>query len=819
MKQLTCEMCGGTDLIKQDGVFVCQNCGCKYSAEDAKTLIKKTNENIEDINDISKMVKDHIKESKNKLYILLAKDEIEVAKYHILEYLRDANYVVDDIFNDINFGDIHQDYAIIALFGGPITYHWTASSGYDREEVYTEYVEKCETVNGKTRFYKEPVTKTRIVTDWRPSSGTVSDYYSNSFIVNSTSFHNDASFRMHLQDKVHQKCKDAISLWEICKKSPDLEEKYDIINKQIPSTKNAAISLAERSSGSYNIPGDHYKDVHDTADFRLESFSIILYPIFKGEYKHKETVYKFSVDAIDGNQNSLSTEYPIQEDDKGKHELILSKAKSQKQDKIIKKQKSAKTVIGIGWGLSIPIMLSLVFKWAVDGKPSLIFPILILLGAIIWHFSFKSKFKNDISNIIRIEDQNIKRAKHAIENANQYKKELRQDKFIKYINDSGCEKFVELSNNYVAQKSKTDTKEVDNVLYSLNDYEKQERIKKKTKETSFPESCKVLWTFFIIGLFIGSGFFIATILNIFSPTSTKMTLGIIGTVAFSLSWLFFWLGNIKVKKLRSKEQLNTKRNKIASILGIVCMCMVISLGTLSIATPAIKKAQTYSQAEKLIASGDYVTAIALFDELNDVEKVNEYSNLAIEQQVAESKEVGRQTHIGSVITIGNYNAVVLDKETDRILIMLLSYNGSDSSRNLNTVYQKIYDLKSSSWETSSLRGFLNGAFLNEFQESINRLILETDLPNITQSGEDLGTTKDKVFLLSAVSDKHYIDAIIDNGMIINSTTFTRTPAGSTTVVSIDVDNYFDGTGNHYAMGEQEVSNSYYIRPCMWLDIS
>ena len=155
----------------------------------------------------------------------------------------------------------------------------------------------------------------------------------------------------------------------------------------------------------------------------------------------------------------------------------------------------------------------------------------------------------------------------------------------------------------------------------------------------------------------------------------------------------------------------------------------------------------------------------------------------------------------------------------RILIMLLRYSGNDPSRNLNTVYEKAYDYKSSSWESSSLRSFLNSSFLDEFPESINRLILEVDLPNITQSGEDLGTTKDKVFLLSAVSDKHYIDAIIDNGMIINSTTFTRTPASSTTVVSIDVANYFDGTGNHYAMGEQEVSNSYYIRPCMWLDIS
>lgn len=39
MKQLTCEMCGGTDLMKQDGVFVCQSCGCKYSVEEAKRMM------------------------------------------------------------------------------------------------------------------------------------------------------------------------------------------------------------------------------------------------------------------------------------------------------------------------------------------------------------------------------------------------------------------------------------------------------------------------------------------------------------------------------------------------------------------------------------------------------------------------------------------------------------------------------------------------------------------------------------------------------------------------------------------------------------
>mgnify|MGYP007097360640 FL=1 len=32
-------MCGGTDLIKQDGVFVCQYCGTKYSVEEARKMM------------------------------------------------------------------------------------------------------------------------------------------------------------------------------------------------------------------------------------------------------------------------------------------------------------------------------------------------------------------------------------------------------------------------------------------------------------------------------------------------------------------------------------------------------------------------------------------------------------------------------------------------------------------------------------------------------------------------------------------------------------------------------------------------------------
>ena len=39
MKSLVCEMCSSHDLVKQDGMYVCQACGTKYTVEEAKKLM------------------------------------------------------------------------------------------------------------------------------------------------------------------------------------------------------------------------------------------------------------------------------------------------------------------------------------------------------------------------------------------------------------------------------------------------------------------------------------------------------------------------------------------------------------------------------------------------------------------------------------------------------------------------------------------------------------------------------------------------------------------------------------------------------------
>ncbi len=39
MQAMVCELCGSNDIIKQDGYYVCQHCGTKYSVEEARKLL------------------------------------------------------------------------------------------------------------------------------------------------------------------------------------------------------------------------------------------------------------------------------------------------------------------------------------------------------------------------------------------------------------------------------------------------------------------------------------------------------------------------------------------------------------------------------------------------------------------------------------------------------------------------------------------------------------------------------------------------------------------------------------------------------------
>lgn len=67
MKALVCEMCGSQDVVKQDGLFVCQHCGTKYSVEEARKMMIEgtvridTSEEVRNLYELARRAK----ESKN----------------------------------------------------------------------------------------------------------------------------------------------------------------------------------------------------------------------------------------------------------------------------------------------------------------------------------------------------------------------------------------------------------------------------------------------------------------------------------------------------------------------------------------------------------------------------------------------------------------------------------------------------------------------------------------------------------------------------------------------------------------------------------
>lgn len=91
MKQLICEMCGSTDLTKQDGVFVCQTCGCKYSVEEAKKMM------VEGTVDVTgSTVKVDNSQELDNLYLLARRAKADynaenALKYYTMILVKDPN--------------------------------------------------------------------------------------------------------------------------------------------------------------------------------------------------------------------------------------------------------------------------------------------------------------------------------------------------------------------------------------------------------------------------------------------------------------------------------------------------------------------------------------------------------------------------------------------------------------------------------------------------------------------------------------------------------------------------------------------------------
>jgi DNA-directed RNA polymerase subunit M/transcription elongation factor TFIIS len=137
-------MCGGSDLVKQDGVFVCQNCGTKYSVEEAKNMMVEGAVTVEGTVAVEGTVKVDKSEELKKLYTLARRakesDNTENAvRYYTQIEMQDPDsweayfYLIYFKARVSKIGEIHKDCKNLSnCFSN--TFDLLASSTHDDEK-------------------------------------------------------------------------------------------------------------------------------------------------------------------------------------------------------------------------------------------------------------------------------------------------------------------------------------------------------------------------------------------------------------------------------------------------------------------------------------------------------------------------------------------------------------------------------------------------------------------------------------------------------------------------------------------------------------
>lgn len=244
----------------------------------------------------------------------------------------------------------------------------------------------------------------------------------------------------------------------------------------------------------------------------------------------------------------------------------------------------------------------------------------------------------------------------------------------------------------------------------------------------------------------------------------------------------------RIEEIKAKNEKNEKQLKrvVSIALPIICVCIAFVIVLTTVIIPQLK----YNKAMNLLESGDYDSAYALLEEINDNETIasskydraikcidsGDYESAYIllkDISYKDSKEkcadiktkynriLMRKASVGDKITFGTYKQdasngikdiewLVLAKENNKILV--ISDKALDYQQ-YNKTYEKI------TWEQCSLRKWLNDSFLNEaFSEEEQALIQHTTVSadkNPKYSTDSGNTTTDKVFLLSINEAEKY----------------------------------------------------------------
>lgn len=159
---------------------------------------------------------------------------------------------------------------------------------------------------------------------------------------------------------------------------------------------------------------------------------------------------------------------------------------------------------------------------------------------------------------------------------------------------------------------------------------------------------------------------------------------------------------------------------------------------------------------------------------------------------------------GDVVKFGPYEWLVLQKEDSKALV--IASDSIEQGIKYNETMARTY------WETSSLRAWLNGEFLERFSAEEQACILETESGDLRNPKFELdggNATVDKVFCFSAVEAK---ELMTDEQRKASVNWWIRTPG----YVSMHAVCVFADSGGVYLDGWMVNSGNVAVRPAMWI---
>lgn len=262
LKKIGCSNCGA-ELIFDPGTQMtnCNFCGSKFEIEKAKDEDITTPDGI-----------------------LPFKISKEVYETSVLSWLSEGDYTPDDILNSTIFESVNGVYLPMWFFKGRYNGNWSASSGYNRREEYSEWSES----------QKKMVRKSRTVTDWRPSSGQCSGQYSilafagkgKGIKSDVAEYAHGTSFNRGELKSYDPKYTMGFNLIEY---TLDEHDTWDTLGK---SQANAIVT----SDAQARVPGDKYKDFYVDALFDNEKPLRTYVPFWITNYKYNDKEFHVYMD-------------------------------------------------------------------------------------------------------------------------------------------------------------------------------------------------------------------------------------------------------------------------------------------------------------------------------------------------------------------------------------------------------------------------------------------------------------------------------------------------------------------------------------------